>query len=66
MEKELLEDQLVTLERLVDELIKDEPQEDLIQSMMAETGIPYCDDPVDRINRVLRALHFSGSEKSIK
>ncbi len=66
MEESLLGDQLITLEKLVDELIKDEPQEDVIQAMMAETGIPYCEDPVDRINRVLRALHFSGSDKAIK
>ena len=45
------------LEQLVEELLRDNPTEPLIEKQMKELDIPYTDDPVERINRVLEALH---------
>lgn len=47
-----------SLEALVEELIKENPAEDSVKAKMKENGIPYCSDPIARINLVLRALHF--------
>lgn len=45
------------LESLVEELLKDAPNEELVESKMKHLNIPYSNDPTDRINRVLEALH---------
>jgi hypothetical protein len=45
------------LEALVEELLKDHPVEPTIKKQMSDLEIPYSDDPVERINRVLEALH---------
>lgn len=47
-----------TLEKLVDELMKEQPEESVVQTYMVETGLEYSADPVQRINVVLKALHF--------
>ena len=46
------------LERLVEELIEDQPKENLIQECMERVGLEYTQDFVDRINSVLEALQF--------
>ncbi len=45
------------LEALVEELLKDSPVEPIIEKQMNDLDIPYTEDPVERINRVLEALH---------
>jgi hypothetical protein len=52
-----LTDRLHKLESLVEELLKDSPVEEIIEKQMKELEIPYTLDPVERINRVLGALH---------
>lgn len=49
---------LEVLENLVDELMKDQPEEQVVKKYMRQTGIRYSDDPVERLNLVLKALHF--------
>ncbi|MDZ4677386.1 MAG: hypothetical protein SGI74_07730 [Oligoflexia bacterium] len=45
------------LEALVEELLKENPIEERIEKKMKELDISYTSDPVERINRVLAALH---------
>jgi hypothetical protein len=44
------------LEVLVDELIKDAPQESRVRSCMEAAGLTYSNDPIARMNTVLTAL----------
>lgn len=46
------------LEDLVEELLKANPEEEVLKQKMKNSGIPYSTDPIERINLVLRALHF--------
>jgi len=55
---EIETERIRTLEILVDELIKDSPQEDIIKESMQRVGLSYKEDPVDRLNMVLEALDF--------
>lgn len=48
---------IAQLEILVDELIKDCPQETRIRSYMKAAGLPYSSDPIIRMNCVLEALN---------
>ena len=50
---------------LAEELIKPEPEEQIVKSYMSKVGLSYSDDPVERINLVLQALHFQEPEKTI-
>ena len=50
-------ERVTQLEALVEELLIDTPQEETIQKKMLDLNIPYTEDPVERINRVLSALH---------
>lgn len=59
-------DKLRVLELLVEELLKDEPEEALVQECMTNAGIPDNKDPIDRINKVLMALHFEEHKKDFK
>lgn len=54
------------LEALVEELLKDQPKEDVIADCMAAAGIRDSKDPIDRINKTLMALHFEEKEKEIR
>lgn len=51
-------DKLRILETLVDELIKEAPEEKVVQSCMTAMGLADGRDPIDRINKVLAALEF--------
>jgi hypothetical protein len=44
------------LENLVDELIKQSPQEARIKAYMQKVGLDYTSDPIERFNSVLMAL----------
>ena len=52
-------DRLEVLEHLVDELMKAEPEDKVVKLYMKQTGIKYSDDPIERLNLVLQALHFT-------
>jgi hypothetical protein len=58
-------EKLRILEVLVDELLKANPAEEIICSCMAAAGIADSKDPIDRINKVLMALHFEEKDKEI-
>ena len=60
------EERIQTLEGLVDELLKDNPEENFIKDCMEKTGIPYTKDPIERINYVLKALHFKEPQNKEK
>lgn len=51
------EEYIGQLEGLVEELLKEEPEEQLVKTKMSLLGLEYTADPVERINRVLLALH---------
>jgi hypothetical protein len=52
-----LSERVVQLEALVEELLTDHPIEETIEEKMKKLDIAYTADPVERINRVLSALH---------
>jgi hypothetical protein len=54
---------LEILETLVDELLKAQPEEKVVKKYMSAAGIPDSQDPIDRINKVLLALHFEEKDK---
>jgi hypothetical protein len=56
-------EKLRLLEVLVEELLKDEPKESIVEKCMVQAGIPDSKDPIDRINKVLVALHFEENGK---
>ncbi|MGE3975948.1 MAG: hypothetical protein AB7F59_15595 [Bdellovibrionales bacterium] len=45
------------LNLLVDELMKDKPNESLVKDLMRNLHLPYSTDPIERINKVLLKLH---------
>ncbi|HVK62744.1 MAG TPA: hypothetical protein VM432_14400 [Bdellovibrionales bacterium] len=49
-------DQLHHLEDLVEELIKDKPQDDLVRAYMRAAGLKYTADPVERMKIVFAEL----------
>jgi hypothetical protein len=55
---------LRSLEILVDELIKDMPQEEIVRTQMEAIGLEYKLDPVERLNAVLQALQFNEPKKT--
>ncbi len=52
-----LDSRVTQLENLVEELLKESPSEDQVEKKMKELEIAYSKDPIERINRVLEALH---------
>lgn len=50
---------VASLEVLVEEMLKPKPCEQTVKSMMKGNGLPYSSDPIERVNLVLRALHFN-------
>jgi len=56
-------EKLRILEDLVEELLKDDPREQIVEECMLKAGIPDSKDPIDRINKVLVALHFEEKGK---
>lgn len=51
------DERITRLEILVDELIKEKPQESRVRSYMKAAGLPYVEDPIERMNSVLTALN---------
>ena len=57
----------VTLEKLVNELMKDQPNRQLVKKYTAELGLAYSVDPMTQMNTVLQSmnsvlLHSNGRE----
>ncbi len=61
MDGELNREQILSY--LAEELIKPEPQVELVKDYMTQVGLNYSEDPVERINLVLQALHFEDPHK---
>ena len=57
-------ERLEVLENLVDELMKEHPEDKLVKQYMKQTGIKYSEDPIERLNLVLQALHFTDSNET--
>ncbi|UXR65835.1 MULTISPECIES: hypothetical protein [Bdellovibrio] len=45
------------LEKLVDELMKDQPSRQLVKQLTTELGMPYSLDPMTQINTVLQSMN---------
>ena len=56
-------EKLRLLETLVEELLKETPEESKVSACLRDAGIPDSKDPIDRINKVLLALHFEDQGK---
>lgn len=52
-----LQKRVELLESLVNELLNENPKEEVIQKQMNRLSIEYTSDKVTQINRVLEALH---------
>ena len=52
-----------TYENLVEELLKDQPEEKRVETYMKKVGLDYTQDPLKRINQVLMALHDEKNRK---
>lgn len=59
-------EKLRLLTTLVEELLKDAPEEGKVSDCMKAAGIPDTKDPIDRINKVLLALHFEDQSKGFE
>jgi hypothetical protein len=46
------------LEELVEELLKQTPDEKRVKEFMNRSNMPYVNDPFERLNMVLKALHW--------
>ena len=57
---------LELIERLTDELMKRNPEENLIKEYMMDIGIPFTSDPIKRINLVLEQLNFHENHKDFE
>ncbi len=51
------EDRISTLGALVDEVTKDDYDKRLVRSLMERLNIPYCEDPMQLLNNVLKGIH---------
>jgi len=49
--------QLAILEKLVDELLRHSPCEERIRAFMADAGLDYIADPIDRMNNIMALLN---------
>ncbi len=52
------EDRISTMSHLVDEVTKDAYDKDLVRKLMEQLNIPYCDDPMQLLNNVLKGIHI--------
>lgn len=59
-------EKLNILEKLVDELTKDDPNESVVVDCMKQAGIPDTRNPIDRINQVLLALNTAQIDKEFE
>ena len=55
--------ELDRLESLVDELMKQKPQEERIKAYMQNVGLEYCTDPITRLGAVLQAIETKSKSR---
>ena len=53
----MINEDVETYKNLVDELLKEQPEEKQVELYMRKVGLDYTQDPLKRINQVLMALH---------
>ena len=47
----------VALEKLVDELIKNQPRQQVVKKLTSELGMNYSEDPVTQMSTVLQSMN---------
>lgn len=52
------EDRIFLLNQLVDEITKDKYDNEIVRSLMGRLGLPYCEDPMQLLNNVLKGIHI--------
>lgn len=52
-----LDKKQVALEKLVDELMKDQPRKQLVKQLTTELGMAYSVDPMTQMNTVLQSMN---------
>lgn len=52
-----LDKKQIALEKLVDELMKDQPRRQLIKQLTSELGMAYSADPVTQMSTVLQSMN---------
>lgn len=52
-----LDKKQVALEKLVDELMKDQPRRQLVKQLTEELGMVYSVDPLTQMNTVLQSMN---------
>lgn len=52
-----LDKKQVALEKLVDELMKDQPRKQLVKQLTSELGMAYSVDPVTQMGTVLQSMN---------
>ena len=58
MAKPVMEaDKQLTLEKLVDELMKDQPSRQTVRKLTSELGMAYSVDPMTQMNTVLQSMN---------
>ena len=56
----------VLLERIAEELAKDNPEKSFVREGMEQVGLSYTENPILCMNSVLRALHSGGPGKEME
>jgi len=60
------EGKLLVLEKLVDELSRVKPRTQIVKEYMQKAGFEYTSDPIDRLDMVLKEIHFIEAERELK
>ncbi len=63
------EDRISLLNHLVEEITKDNYDDAIVCQIMGRLGIPYCEDPMQLLNNVLKGIHVievPANEEDIK
>lgn len=51
------ENRISLLNQLVDEITKDNYDDNMVRGLMEQLRIPYCEDPMQLLNNVLKGIH---------
>ena len=60
------EDRLEVLEVLVDELERNQPRVDVLQTYMKRAGIKYSSDNIENIDSILNEIRFYAGDLGLK
>lgn len=61
-----LQEKAVDAQKLIDELLKDSPNLQIVESLMKQFDLPFSQDPIERMNIVLQALHPADSADNME